>query len=375
MYDKCNDYSYGRINIVNKIMAWPCKKVLKKLLHLRSQTLMDSLTHIALGACIGEAFFEKGFGKKVMVWGALAQSIPDIDFTASIWMKTPDALLAHRGFTHSILFALLIIPVFTLVADKIHRPRNIPFRKWVCFFATEVFVHLFIDGFNNYGIGWLEPFSHLRYSFNTIYVADPFFSIWPGVAFSALVLLGPYRRTRKFWWRLGVFIPLAYLGYCIINKININNEVKKILASENIPATRYFTTPTPLQNWLWYIVAEDNSGYYVGYRSVFDSKREISFQYFPRNDSLLKNAANHEQVQKLIRFSQHFYTIAKYSDTLVFNDLRFGQIIGWKNPREKFAFQYYLTYPEENDLVVQRGRFAKWNLDVMKELWKRILGN
>jgi inner membrane protein len=142
--------------------------------------------------------------------------------------------------------------------------------------------------------------------------------------------------------------------------------VKKILASENIPATRYFTTPTPLQNWLWYIVAESDSGCYVGYRSVFDSKRGISFRYFPRNDSLFKNAASDEQVQKLIRFSQHFYTVVKYGDTLVFNDLRFGQIIGWKNPDEKFAFQYYLTYPEENDLVVQRGRFAKWNLDAMK---------
>ena len=58
---------------------------------------MDSITHIALGACIGEAFFEKGFGKKAMLWGALAQSIPDIDFVASFWMSTADDLLAHNG--------------------------------------------------------------------------------------------------------------------------------------------------------------------------------------------------------------------------------------------------------------------------------------
>ena len=99
---------------------------------------MDSLTHIALGACIGEAFFEKGFGKKALLWGALAQSIPDIDFTASMWMDTAGNLLAHRGFTHSILFALLITPVFALTADKVHRPHNISFRKWLLFFATEV---------------------------------------------------------------------------------------------------------------------------------------------------------------------------------------------------------------------------------------------
>ncbi len=335
---------------------------------------MDSLTHIALGACIGEAYFEKGFGKKSMVWGALAQSIPDIDFIAASWLNTPGALLAHRGFTHSILFALIIVPIFALAADKIHRPHNISFGKWLLFFATEVFVHLFIDGFNNYGVGWLEPFSHTRYSFNTVYVVDPFFSIWPGIAFAMLIILRPYNSKRKFWWKFGIFIPVLYLGYCIMNKIKINNDVKEIFTTENIPHERYFTTPAPLQNCLWYVVAGNDSGYYVGYRSVFDNKKKIDFQYFPRNDSLLKNVSDNEEVGELIRFSRGFYTVAKYNDALVFNDLRFGQIIGWENPKAKFVFHYYLKHPGENRLVVQRGRFAKWNWGVVKKLWRRIRG-
>ena len=336
---------------------------------------MDSFTHIALGACIGEAYFEKGFGKKAMLWGALAQSIPDIDFITSFWMTTPESLLAHRGFTHSILFALLIAPLFALIAEKIHRPHNIPFKKWLLFFATEVFVHLFIDAFNNYGIGWFEPFSHARFSFNAIYVADPFFSIWPGIAFVMLIILNRFSPKRNFWWKFGVIIPIIYLGYCSINKIKINNDVNEIFITQHIPHERYFTTPAPFQNWLWYVVAGNDSGYYVGFRSLFDSKREMNFQYFPRNDSLLKPIADHEDVQKLIRFSQQFYTVDKYNDTLVFNDLRFGQIIGWKEPREHFVFHYFLQHPDDNTLVVQRGRFAKWDWNVAKALWKRIRGN
>jgi inner membrane protein len=336
---------------------------------------MDSFTHIAIGACIGEAFFERGFGKKAMLWGALAQSIPDIDFIASFWLNTSENLLAHRGFTHSILFALLIIPVFAMSADKIHRPHNIVFRTWLLFFATEVFLHLFLDGYNNYGVGWLEPFSHLRYSFNAIYVADPFFSIWAGIAFGMLVILNRYHAKRNFWWKFGVIIPFIYLGYCTFNKININNNIKQILAKQHIPHSRYFTTPAPLQNWLWYVVAGNDSGYYVGFRSVFDNSPNIKFEYFPRNDYLLKPVADHEDLQKLIRFSQQFYTIEKYTDTLVFNDLRFGQIIGWQNPKEKFVFHYYLQHPEDNKLVVQRGRFAGWNWEVVKGLAERIKGN
>ncbi len=336
---------------------------------------MDSVTHIALGACIGEAFFEKGFGKKAMLWGALAQSIPDIDFISSFWLNTPESLLAHRGFTHSFLFALLIIPIFALTADKIHRPHNIAFKTWILFFAAEVFLHLFIDGFNNYGVGWFEPFSHHRFSFNTIYVADPFFSVWAGIAFFMLLVLNSHSTKRKFWWKFGVIIPFVYLGYCTLNKVKINNGVKEILTTQHIPHERYFTTPAPLQSWLWYVVAGNDSGYYVGFRSVFDNKKQIDFQYFPRRDSLLQAVNNYEDLQKLIRFSQQFYTAEMYNDTLVFNDLRFGQVIGWKSPREKFVFHYYLQHPSDNKLVVQRGRFAKWDWDVVKALAKRIWGN
>ena len=336
---------------------------------------MDSLTHIALGACIGEAFFEKGFGKKAMIWGALAQSIPDIDFLASIWSTTTENLLAHRGFTHSILFALLIVPVFAMAADRIHRPHNIAFRTWIMFFATEEFLHLFIDGFNNYGVGWFEPFSHTRFSFNAIYVADIFFSIWAGIALLMLIILNPYSPRRTFWWKFGVFLPFLYLTYCSINKIKINSDVKEIFAKQHIPHTRYFTTPAPLQNWLWFVVSGNDSGYYVGFRSLFDRNQKMDFHYFPRNDSLLKPLSGHEDLQKLIRFSQQFYTVEKWNDTLVFNDLRFGQIIGWKEPREKFVFHYFLKHPDDNKLVVQRGRFAKWDMDVAKALLMRIRGN
>lgn len=336
---------------------------------------MDSLTHIVLGACVGEAFFEKGFGKKAMIWGALAQSIPDVDFIASFWLPTAENLLAHRGFTHSLLFVLLMIPAFALTANAIHRPHNIRFRTWLLFFAAELLLHLFLDGFNNYGVGWFEPFHHLRFSFNTVYVADPFFSLVPGIAFIALLLLPEHSGRRKFWYTLGMVVPFLYLGYCIGNKLKTDREIKEILAKQQIPHEQYFTTPAPLQNWLWYVVSGNDSGFYVGFHSVFDSKKEIDFQYFPRQDSLLNPVHDHAEVQLLKRFSQNFYTVEKWSDTLVFNDLRFGQIIGWSDPRGRFVFHYFLQHPDDNRLVVQRGRFAGWNRQTPEALWKRIRGN
>lgn len=336
---------------------------------------MDSLTHIAFGACIGEAFFEKGFGKKAMLWGALAQSIPDIDFVAGFWMDTPGSLIAHRGITHSVLFALALAPLLAALAERIHRPHNISGRKWWLFFLVELCVHLFLDVFNNYGIGWLEPFSHHRFSFNAIYVADPFFSLVPAIALVLLLWLNPYHRKRTTLWKLGVFVPVFYLLYCSYNKLTIDREVRTAFRQQGISYTRYFTTPAPLQNWLWYVVAGSDSGYFVGYRSLFDSGSRVQLQFFPRNDQLLDPVSDHAEVSRLIQFSQQFYTVEKWGDTLVFNDLRFGQIIGWENPKEKFVFHYFLQHPSDNNMVVQRGRFTGWNRSTFYRLLRRIAGH
>lgn len=336
---------------------------------------MDSLTHLALGACMGEAFAGKTIGKKAMLWGALAQSFPDIDFIVSFWMNTSSNLLAHRGFTHSFIFCALLTPLFAMLAERMHRANNIQLWKWILFFGVAIFFHIFIDAFNNYGVGWFEPISQQRFSFNAIYVADPFFSIWPGLAFITLLYLHKRNSQRTFWWRMGLGLSGLYLAYCLYNKCSIDMDVKYILDKQQISYTKYFSTPAPLQNWLWYVVAGNDSGYYVGYRSIFDSKKEMAFQYFPRKDSLLRPYKNQEDIQKLIRFSQQFYTVEKWNDTLVFNDLRFGQIIGWQNPKGRFAFHYYLQHPHDNKLVVQRGRFEGWNLQTAQSLLKRIKGN
>ena len=336
---------------------------------------MDSITHLALGACMGEAFAGKTLGKKAMLWGALAQSIPDIDFTAAFWMNTTSNLLAHRGFTHSFLFCAIITPLFALLAEKLHRPHNISLRKWVLFFGGVIFIHIFLDAFNNYGVGWFEPFSHKRISFNAIYVADPFFSIWPGIACLGLIYLSRRSKQRKKWWGMGLGLSALYLVYCLINKASIDREVRGILKKQQISYTQYFTTPTPLQNWLWYIAAGNDSGFYIGYRSVFDKKKEIQFQYFPRNEALIKPLTDHVDIQQLIRFSQGFYTVENWGDTLIFNDLRFGQMIGWQDPKAKFAFHYYVQHPTENILVVQRGRFAGWTWQTLSFLWWKIRGN
>jgi len=335
---------------------------------------MDSLTHLALGACIGDAFLGKNIGKKAMAWGAIAQSLPDIDVLAGLWLSPSENLLAHRGFTHSILFASIAFPVLAILADRWHRPHNVKMTRWLWFFATEIFLHIFLDGFNTYGIGWLEPFSHFRFALNTIYVADPLFSIFPGVAALVLLLLPSKYNKRKYWYVAGITGSSLYLGVCLVDKFRIERDFRDILVKRNISYSRYMTTPTPFNNLLWYVVAGNDSGYYIGFRSLND-KQLLKLHYFPRNEHLLANITDHESIHRLKRFSKSFYVIEERKGSIVFNDIRFGQIAGWKHPDAEFVFYYYLQDESNNDLVMQRGRFKGWDREIWISLLERIRGN
>jgi inner membrane protein len=335
---------------------------------------MDSLTHIAIGACIGDLFLGKKIGKKAMLYGAIAASLPDVDFIASFWLNTSDDLLAHRGFTHSFLFGFLFILALAFLFRYRHRVENIPIKTWVLFITTEVLGHLFLDSFNAYGIGWFEPFSHRRISFNVIFVADPFFSIWPGLAAVILLILKPESNRRRGWAKFGLILSSLYLLYCLTNKFKIDNDTRYALSHQGIHYNRYFTTPTPFNNWLWYDVAETDSGFQIGYRSVFDKNHPISFRYFPRKDSLLKSFRDRQDLRELVRFSQGYYTADTSGRGIIFNDLRFGQMMGWQNPEAHFVFHYFLQDSGANHLVVQRGRFAHWNRESFRVFLRRIRG-
>ncbi len=336
---------------------------------------MDSLTHIVLGAAIGEAVVGKQVGRRALLLGAIAQSLPDIDFVAGFWLNPANDLLAHRGFTHSLLFVVLSAIPMAFLSDKYVVPGAVPLRRWGIFYLLQLFVHIFLDAFNAYGVAWFEPFAHTRISFHILFVADPFLSFPLAVAFVYLMFARLENPKRRLAALVAIAWAMLYLGYGIMNKLSVDRQVKANLARQAIQATQYFSTPTPLNNWLWYIVANTKDGSYVGYRSVFDSDDSIRFEFFPRREELLNPVHDHEDLQHLIRFSEGYYTVEQWQDTLVFNDLRFGQMIGWRDRRAHFVFHYYLSHPEDNELVVQRGRFAGWDGEATRSLISRIAGN
>lgn len=335
---------------------------------------MDSLTHIALGACIGEAIADRQLGKRAMLIGAVAQSMPDIDFVASFWLPTTDDLLAHRGFTHSLLFIALAAPLLGWICSRLFKRGVVTWWWWTGFWGLQMLGHVLLDCFNAYGTGLFIPFSNYRVSFHTLYVADPLFSIWLVIGFISLLLLKTHDWHRRSQWaKTALMFSGGYLLISIGIKLYINNSIKHDLKKHHITSNRFFATPTPLTNLLWYVVAEDDSGYHIGYRSVFD-KSPTPFRYVKRNTELLKLSNNEHDKLLLMRFSQGYYTVLQKHDTLLFNVLRFGDMSGWSTMDPGFAFYYYLNHPDQNQLIVQRGRVGMWSRQSLDAYIRRIRG-
>jgi inner membrane protein len=335
---------------------------------------MDSITHTVLGACTGELIAGKKMGKQAMLWGALANNLPDIDVFTTYWMSHADSLLAHRGFTHSILFTLAAPPLLAFLFRKIFSKGKATFMDWFWIFFTGCLIHIFIDAMTCYGTGWYLPFSKERVSFNVLFVADPFYTVGLLVCTIGLLFLRKNLPKRKKWAWTGIALSTVYLLYAVTNKISIHSHTKEELNRQKIAYEDYITTPTPLNNFLWYLVARNDTGYYIGYRSVFDDGEEIDFNFYRKNEQLLASVPQDKDLFTLKRFADDYYSVEKKGDSLFFNDLRFGQIDGWNLEQAPFVFRYQIGENANNDLVIQKGRIAASGGDAMEKLIDRIKG-
>jgi len=333
---------------------------------------MDIFTHAALGAVIGEAWGRKKLGKKAMVIGAVANCLPDVDTVMSLWLRPVDNLLAHRGITHSFFFCGVLAVLLGLSISRWRPFTGISTSRWIQFIGLQLMIHILVDVLNNYGTGWLEPFRYDRFALDVLYVVDPFFSGMLILGSLVLAWLRIDSSLRRKWVIATLLVSSLYLMFALFNKAMIDRSVKNFLQGRNMSYSRVLTTPTPMNVVLWFIAVETDSGYQIGYRSIFDKSDSIEFRFFPRQTEQLGALADTEDVRNLIRFSDGFYTVEQRNGTLFFNDLRFGQMAGWSDPAAGFAFHYDLLHPEANRYVVQQGRVSQWNRKTFSDLLRRL---
>ena len=154
---------------------------------------MDSLTQIVLGASVGEAVLGKKIGNKALLYGAIGGTIPDLDVVFNFFTDTITAIELHRGFSHSILFALCMAPILGWLVNKIERKKNLGWKLWAKLFFWSLITHPLLDVFTTWGTQLFWPFE-LKLVFNSVFVIDPFYTL-PFLI--CCVLLMFYKKEAK----------------------------------------------------------------------------------------------------------------------------------------------------------------------------------
>ncbi|APG60505.1 metal-dependent hydrolase [Christiangramia salexigens] len=334
---------------------------------------MDSLTQIVLGAAVGEAVLGRKVGNKAMLYGAIAGTIPDLDAIAGNFTDTITAIEIHRGFTHSIVFAIIFAPVFGWLISKIEKRSVASWKGWSWLMFWGFFTHPLLDAHTTWGTQLFWPLD-LRLAYKNIFVIDPLYTI-PFMIFIILAMRLPAGSAkRRRFNNLGLIISCIYL--LIITpgiKLFTHSKFEESLKLQGIEYQRLDTRPAPFNSILWSANIETEDAYLIGHYSLLDSK-PIEFETYPKNHDLAGNWTNKPNLKRLIDISENWYTLARNNGDLYFNDLRFGKL-DIESPDSDFVFSYRLSEKNGELIATETEKDPSKVKEILPNLWKRILGN
>lgn len=265
--------------------------------------------------------------------------------------------------------------IIALVLWKGTRTDDVTTMDWTKLFWWSLVTHPLLDCHTTWGTQLFWPLP-VKVSYNNIFVVDPLYTV-PYLICVALAMFFNRSDPRRRWINnFGLVISSAYMLLTIIFKFIGYRNVRDSVERQGLSYSEISTRPTPFNSILWTMNINSGDHYYLGYHSLLDSKPEVDLVAIPKQHELLGQWSDNEKVHRLIRLSENNYIIRQENDTLVFCDLRFGQM-GAPSPDKPFVYAYKLI-PEGNDLRVELkpppnvdGQLFK---AVMGELWTRIKG-
>jgi inner membrane protein len=333
---------------------------------------MDSLTQIVLGAAVGEAILGKRVGNKAIFYGAIAGTIPDLDVLVSNFTDTVTGIEWHRGFSHSIVFAVLMAPILGYAVSKLERKARANWKHWSWLFFGGLVTHPLLDAFTTWGTQLFWPFEY-RVAIQSIFVIDPLYTV-PFLTFVILAMCQSREssKRRTYNW-LGLLVSTAYLLFTVVLKGTAYYQFKESLEGQGIEYVDIDNRPAPLSTILWTANVDTGESYLIGYYSFLDSQ-EIEYRSFPKNHDLLGDLINNGKIQRLIDISEGWYTISTKDGNLYFNDLRFG-LTSLSPEADQFTFSYLITEGADGVQVEERERAEMDPAVLLPQLWDRMCGN
>lgn len=343
---------------------------------------MDSITQAALGAAVGEMILGKRLGNRALAWGALFGSLPDLDALLMPFLDTADKLWWHRGPSHSLLVMCLasyfLAPRLAKLwkRDKVSRAR----AGWFVFAVWST--HVLIDCFTVYGTSVLWPFPAKRVAFNHLFIIDPLFTapmlvtlVW--LAFLRSKKQLPKRRRLNAW---GLGLASAYALLSVGMKFVASAGFDADLARRGVSYERRMEAPSPFNIVLWRSVVERGDSFWVGYRTIFESRKTpVRWTIYPKGAEALKPLRGMREVENVVWFSDDWWIARPHVKGAWIGDLRFGEMRTWDDKEGMVDNQFPFAWDIVTDARGDRLRThnpSRDNIEIyLRRIGMRALGN
>jgi inner membrane protein len=337
---------------------------------------VDSLTHIVVGAAIGDSLLGKKIGRKAAWIGAFAKTFPDFDLFYTGLSDPKLYVCDHRGPTHSLfwegIYAFPLAYIFFLLFKK-----EIKFKEWLILFLVCLWGHSLLDTCTAFGTRLLLPFTNHAFAWNSISIVDLTFTL-PLLVMVVIGLSKPNRSSGRSQWIIGSLVYFFfYIGLNFTHKFFADRKFKQNLEAKHIPFTKTMSNPTMLNNLMWYGIAVDDSTLTIGELTLLNPSADIVWHHYPRQMDVMERFPDKKDVEILKWFGNDFTIARQNKDTLYVYCVKFGRGNLMEQELEKtFMFRYKLFKKDgiwvmgTDEPKIEKEAFG----EALKDLWERIFG-
>ncbi len=335
---------------------------------------MDSLTQGLLGAITFAAVKDKDIGKKSLLIGAIAGTIPDLDVFLSPLFNSIEFLTVHRSVSHSIVLAIVLSFILGEIFYKIYQQKQSR-TSWSLAFFLAIMTHSLLDWCTTYGTKLLSPFNDHLFSTNNIHVFEPVYTLILFVGVLLLLVKDRSREKRQKILNWTLIISTAFIMWTFVSKGIANKNFVAELERQGIEYEKIIVSPTPLNSVLWHGIIKSEKGYYFGTYSLFDKREHIAFHFEESNDEVLDKIESNRLVKYYLDYTQGFPLVKKDDlGNLQIYAIKYGPINYFGVP--EFVYPLCLNQNELVDEKIKIDYAGKQRGPVKnyRNLFKRIRG-
>lgn len=285
---------------------------------------MDSLTQLALGACVGVATLGPRIGpRRAAIVGGVLGTLPDLDVFFP-YADPVDAFVLHRAASHSLIVQAAAAPALGEIVRRLFAELR-PCRAlvWISAYLCLA-THALLDALTIYGTRLFWPIWPEPLGAGSVFIIDPLYT-------APLLIAAIWALRRRAWTpRLAqgaaaaLAISTAYLGWGLVAQQIALDAARSSLARIGVAPARLIATPTPFNSLLWRAIAMDGERYYNLYVPVLAPGRAGAPHAHPSGAGMASCLADVPALRRLAAFSRGFYRIDLADDAAVVSDIRMG---------------------------------------------------